>query len=64
MRKTYVITGADTAISLLRPGASYQLSGPNFTIWDDPRPIPSWDEIEETMYKIKSFEDSIPCIDL
>lgn len=64
MRKTYVITSFETAIALLRPGAMYQLSGANFSQWNDPRPMPSLQEIQDTMYKIKEFEDRIPCIEL
>jgi len=64
MRKTYVITGFETAIALLRPGAKYQLSGANFSEWYDSRPIPSLKEIQDTMYKLKEFEDTVPCIEL
>lgn len=63
MRKTYVITGFETAISLLRPGAMYQLSGATFSEWNDLRPMPSLEEIQDTMYKLKEFEDSISCIE-
>lgn len=50
----------DVAIYLLRPGVKrYEISGTTFNIWDDPRPQPSWDEIIETVEKIKSFENSI-----
>jgi hypothetical protein len=31
-------------------------------LWEDPRPCPTWQEIEETMDKIKAFEDSIKTI--
>jgi hypothetical protein len=64
MRRTYVITGVNTAISLLRPGALYQMSGSSFSQWNDPRPIPTWEEIEKTMIKLKKFEDEIPSIEL
>jgi hypothetical protein len=30
-----------------------------FTRWDDPRPKPTTQEVEETMEKIKAFEESI-----
>lgn len=63
-RKTYVLTGVGTAISLLRPGAEFQLGNSNFVKWDDPRPAPTWEEIEKTLEKIKSFEDTIPCIEI
>lgn len=63
-RTTYVITGVNTAISLLRPGAQFCLSNKDFIEWNDPRPAPSWEEIMETVKKIKEFEDNIPCIEL
>lgn len=39
--------GVDVAIARLRPGASYQLEGTRFTIWEDPsgKPAPSWEEV-------------------
>jgi hypothetical protein len=30
-----------------------------FTRWDDPRPCPTWEEVQDTMEKIQRFEDSI-----
>lgn len=57
--KVYKFYGLNTAIALLRPGAKYEATGFGFLKWDDPRPCPSWEEVEETMVKIKSFEDSI-----
>jgi hypothetical protein len=62
-RKTYVLTGVGTAISLLRPGAQFCLSNTSFIEWNDPRPAPTWEEIEETLKKIQAFEDTIPCIE-
>ena len=47
---------------LLRPGAKWEISNRIITRWDDPRPIPSWEEIDATMEKIKAFEDSINTI--
>ena len=32
------------------------------TRWDDPRPCPTWEEIDDTMAKIKAFEESINTI--
>lgn len=64
MKKTYVLVGVNTAISLLRPGAKFCLSNTQFIEWDDPRPAPSWDEIMETVKKIKDFEDSIPSMEI
>jgi hypothetical protein len=61
--KTYQLMGIDTAIHLLRPGAKWEWTGGlGFTRWDDPRPQPSFDEVMETIEKIKAFEDSINTI--
>jgi hypothetical protein len=60
--KTYRFYGTDIAIALLRPGARYQISNNTFSQWDDPRPCPSWEEVLETLEKIKAFEDSINTI--
>ena len=60
--KLYRYLGVDMAINLLRPGAKWSLSNTTITRWDDPRPQPTWDEIQDTMNKIKAFEDSIPTI--
>lgn len=58
-KKIYTLFGVDTAMQLLRPGANWEISNAVFTRWDDPRPCPSWQEVKETMDKIKAFEDSI-----
>ena len=58
--KIYRFYGINTAIELLRPGAGrWEASGQGFTLWEDSRPQPEWDEVKETMEKIKAFEDSI-----
>jgi hypothetical protein len=58
--KIYQLYGINTAINLLRPGAKWEWTGGvGFTRWDDERPKPSKEEVEETMEKIKDFEDSI-----
>ena len=62
-KKTYVLCGIDTAISLLRPKAKYCIVNTEI-LWDDPRPAPTWEEITNTLKKIKQFEDSIESIDL
>lgn len=54
--------GVNTAMELLRPGAKWEISNKMITRWDDPRPCPTWDEIDETMEKVKELEDSIPTI--
>jgi len=50
------------AMEMLRPGAKWEISNRDITRWDDPRPCPTWQEIDETMMKIKLFEDSIETI--
>jgi hypothetical protein len=62
MNRTYLILGVDTAMRLLRPGAKWEISGTEFTRWDDPRSCPTWDEVVETVHKIKAFEDTIDTI--
>ena len=60
--KVYKFLGIDTAMHLLRPGAKWEISNNVFTRWDDPRPKPTVQEVEETMEKIRAFEDSIKTI--
>lgn len=60
--KIYQLYGIDTAMHLLRPGASWEISNTTFTRWEDPRPCPTIEEVFETMEKIKAFEDSINTI--
>jgi len=60
--KIYQLYGVDTAMHLLRPNARWEISNKNFTVWKDERPCPTWEEIEDTMEKIKAFEDSINTI--
>ena len=43
----------------LRLGAKWEISNTMFTRWEDPRPCPTWEEVVETMDKIKAFEESI-----
>lgn len=62
--RTYTITGVHTAINLLRPQAEYALNNTEFIIWNDPRPAPTWEEIQETINKIRDFENSIESIEL
>lgn len=61
-QKIYQLYGIDTAMHLLRPGAKWEISNTMITRWEDPRPCPSWEELMETMEKIKAFEDSINTI--
>ena len=60
--KTYLLLGVDTAMHLLRPGAKWEISDTVFTRWDDSRPCPTWDEVVETIQKIKAFEDTIDTV--
>ena len=61
--KIYRFYGIDMAVHLLRPGAKWEWTGGlGFTRWEDPRPKPSVEEVEETMEKIKAFEESINTI--
>ena len=57
--KIYQLYGIDTAMHLLRPGAKWEISNTMFTRWEDPRPCPTMEEVQETMEKIIAFEDSI-----
>jgi hypothetical protein len=60
--KIYRLYGIDTAMHLLRPGASWEISNSSFSRWDDPRPCPTWEEVQATMEKIRAFEDSIDTV--
>ena len=60
--KIYYLYGINNAMHMLRPGAKWEISNTVFTRWDDPRPCPTWEEVEDTMEKIKQFEDSINTI--
>ena len=60
--KIRLLYGIDTAMHLLRPGAKWEISNTMITRWDDPRPCPTWQELQDTMEKIKAFEDSINII--
>jgi len=60
--KIYRLTGIDSAMELLRPGAKWEISNSTFTRWDDDRPCPSMDEVREVQKKAREFEDSINTI--
>lgn len=60
--QVYRLMGIDTAMHLLRPGASWEISNNTFTRWEDPRPCPSIEEVHWVIEKIKEFEDSIPTV--
>lgn len=54
--------GIDVAIATIRPNAKYILSNKEFIEWDDPRPIPTWEEIEQVLIKLIDFEKSVNII--
>ena len=60
--KIYRSCGIDSAMHLLRPGARWEITNREFTVWEDPRPCPTWEEIEDTREKARKFEDSIDTI--
>lgn len=60
--KFYQLYGINTAMHMLRPGARWEISNDHFSVWEDPRPCPTMEEVKETMEKIKKFEDSIPTV--
>ena len=60
--KVYRMYGIDKAMHQLRPGARWEITNNFFSLWDDPRPCPTMEEVHETMEKIKAFEDSINTI--
>lgn len=60
--KIYQLYGINSAMHLLRPGARWEITNNFFSVWDDPRPCPTMEEVRETMEKIKAFEDSINTI--
>jgi len=60
--KAYQLVGIDTAMHMLRPGAKWEINNNVFTLWEDPRPCPTIEEVYDTVEKIKAFEDSINTI--
>lgn len=60
--KIRILYGIDTAMHLLRPGARWEITNNFFSVWEDPRPCPTMEEVHATMEKIKAFEDSINTI--
>lgn len=60
--KTYQLVGIDVAMYLLRPGAKWEITNGVFTRWNDPRPQPTWAEIEDVIEKVQKLEDSINTI--
>lgn len=60
--KLYRLCGVDSAIELIRPGAKWQMSNSKFTLWEDARPCPTMEELQEVMKKAQEFEDSLDVI--
>ena len=60
--KIYRLTGIDSAMELLRPGAKWEISNSTFTRWEDDRPCPSMQEVRDAQRKAQEFEDSINTI--
>jgi hypothetical protein len=55
----YRISGLDSAIELIRPDASYELTQNGFEVWNDPRPQPTMEELKEVQKKTREFEESL-----
>jgi hypothetical protein len=62
MVKIYQLYGIETAMQMLRPNARWEITNSVITKWEDYREKPTWEEIQETMNKIKAFEDSIDTV--
>jgi hypothetical protein len=60
--KIYRLTGIDSAMEMLRPGAKWEISNSTFTRWEDDRPCPSMEEVRYVQKKAREFEDSINTI--
>jgi hypothetical protein len=60
--KFYQLYGLNVAMYMLRPGARWEITNDHFSVWEDPRPCPTMEEVKETMEKIKAFEESIDTI--
>jgi hypothetical protein len=61
MKHRYEWVAFDSAVALLRPGAKWNLNHGKF-VWEDPRPMPTLDEITQVINKIRDFEESIDYI--
>ena len=60
--KIYRLTGIDSAMEMLRPGAKWEISNSTITRWEDDRPCPSMKEVRDVQKKAREFEDSINTI--
>lgn len=60
--KIYRLTGIDSAMEMLRPGAKWEITNSSITRWEDDRPCPSMEEVKDVQRKAREFEDSINTI--
>ena len=60
--KIYRLTGVDSAMEMLRPGAKWEITNSSITRWEDDRPCPSMEEVKDVQRKAREFEDSINTI--
>lgn len=60
--KIYRLTGIDSAMEMLRPGAKWEITNSSITRWEDVRPCPSMEEVKDVQRKAREFEDSINTI--
>jgi hypothetical protein len=60
--KIYRLTGIDSAIEMLRPGAKWEVTNSYFSRWDDDRPQPSMEEVQKVQKLAKEFEDKLDTV--
>jgi len=60
--KIYRLTGIDSAVEMLRPGAKWEITNNYFSKWDDDRPQPSMEEVKKVQKLAKEFEDKLDTI--
>ena len=56
--KIYKFAAIDIAMQMLRPGATFEISNTEIVRWDDERPQPTTEEIQQMIQNIKNFEDA------
>jgi len=60
--KIYRLTGIDSAVEMLRPGAKWEITNNYFSKWDDDRPQPSMEEVQKVQKLAKEFEDKLDTV--
>lgn len=60
--KIYRLTSLDAAIEMLRPNAKWEITNHEITVWDDPRPQPTMEEIRAVQKRAKEFENTLDTI--